>query len=145
LAFGPDDVSWKELASDLWQFFIEIAHYPGRVILIISSCGADRQTITEHFAKNAREQSGTRPAAYVLTTVSNNAGEVYWGDSVVAWSIFYHQIGAAVLTRRGDIQTILDKIKLVGVGGLKYFRWDRDRYLQFKSKEREYRRSASQK
>ncbi len=145
LAFGPDDASWEELANELWRFFLGMAHYPGPIILVISSCGAEKQTITKYFAKNAQKHSAPKAAAYVLTTVSNDEGEVYSRDSVVAWSIFYHQIGAAVLTRRGDIMVILDKIKLVGAGALKYFRWNESTkdYVSFTSKLGEHSRSAA--
>ncbi len=40
---------------------------------------------------------------------------------------------------------ILDKIKLVGAGELKYFRWDESKkgYVPFTSKKTEYKRSDS--
>ena len=82
------------------------------------------QKLTNFFQGKAKSKSKPEPPAYVFTTVGNDEGEVYWSDSVVAWSIFYHQIGKAVLYSRTDIQLILDKIQLVGAGKLKYFRWD---------------------
>ena len=68
-------------------------------------------------------------------------------SAVVAWSIFYHQIGASVLNRRTDIQLILDKIKLAGAGALKYFRWDAadKKYLPYASKLNEHSRKAPEK
>lgn len=145
LAFGPDDVTWEELASDLWQFFHKMADYPGPIILVISACGAEKQKITKFFAESVKMQPTLNPAAYVLTTIGNCKGEVYWRDAVVAWSIFYHQIGSAVLHEREDIKRILDKIKLVGAGTLKYFRWDKTEkdYIEFKSKLDEYERPTT--
>jgi hypothetical protein len=142
LALGPNSASWKYLAEKLRGFSCAMEHYSGPLLLIISACGAEYQKITGHFAEYAAKNPRFRPAEYVLTTVENDAGEVYWRDAVVAWSIFYHQIGAAVLQNREDIQVILDKIKLVGAGALKYFRWDKRKYVSFVSKEDEYKRSA---
>ncbi len=106
-------------------------HYPGRRILVISACGASNQKLTNFFQGKAKSKSKPEPPAYVFTTVGNDEGEVYWSDSVVAWSIFYHQIGKAVLYSRTDIQLILDKIQLVGAGKLKYFRWDSFKKMYF--------------
>lgn len=144
LSIGADIVSWETLANYLLRFFQDMAHYPGPIILILSSCGAEKQTVTDLFSKNSNKNTPRRQVSYVLTTVSNDDGEVYWRDSVVAWSIFYHQIGAAVLSQRQDIKVILDKIKLVGAGALKYFRWDesKQKFAPFTSKCREHSRSA---
>jgi hypothetical protein len=142
LALGSDSASWKYLAEKLCGFSCAMEHYSGPLLLIISACGAEDQKITEHFAEYAKNKPGLRPAEYVVTTVGNDAGEVHWRDAVVAWAIFYHQIGSAVLPNREDIKVILDKIKLVGTGALKYFRWDKDKqkYVSFVSTKDEYKR-----
>jgi len=144
LFFGPDFASWEDLANHLRGFSLAMRHYSGPLILIISACGAEHQAVTEWFARFAAKPPHFRPAAYVLTTESNDAGEVYWRDSVVAWSIFYHQIGDAVLSKRRSVKTILDKIRLVGAGSLKYFRWDeaRRKYMPFSSTMAEHSRTA---
>lgn len=141
LALGPDSASWQYLAKQLRGFSCAMDHYSGPLLLVISACGAEHQGITEYFAEYAKSTPGFRPAEYVIATVGNEEGEVYWRDAVVAWSIFYHQIGSAVLDHREDIKVILDKIKLVGAGELKYFRWDKKKYVSFESKEQEHRRS----
>lgn len=140
LALGPDSAPWKYLAAQLRGFSCAMDHYSGPLLLVISACGAEHQKITKHFAEYAKTTSSFRPAEYVIATVGNRAGKVHWRDAVVAWSIFYHQIGLAVLNNREDIMVILDKIKLVGAGELKYFRWDKGKYVAFVSKEHEHER-----
>jgi hypothetical protein len=105
-------------------------HYPGERILVVSSCGASNRKLRNYFQGKAKSKNRPKPPAYVITTVGNDEGEVYWSDSVVAWSIFYHQIGKAVLAKTA-IQLILDKIQLVGAGKLKYFRWDSSKKMYF--------------
>jgi hypothetical protein len=142
LELGPDSASWKYLAEKLRGFSCAMEQYSGPLLLIISACGSEDQKITQHFADYAKTTPDFRPAEYVFTTVGNAAGKVYWRDAVVAWAIFYHQIGSPVLQNREDIKVILDKVKLVGTGALKYFRWDRQKkkYVPFKSKEGEHKR-----
>jgi hypothetical protein len=130
LALGADNMSWEELADCLWEFFQKMDHYPGRVILVISACGASNQKLTNFFQGKAKKKVTPKPPAFVITTVGNDEGKVAWSDSVVAWTIFYHQIGKAVLART-DIQLILDKIQLVGAEKLKYFRWDSAKKMYF--------------
>jgi hypothetical protein len=130
LALGADRLSWEDLAGCLWDFFERMEHYPGARILVISACSASNQKLTTVFQRKAKNQDTPEPPAYVITTVGNDEGELYWSDSVVAWSIFYHQIGKAVLAKK-DIQLILDKIQLVGAGKLKYFRWDSSKKMHF--------------
>ena len=143
LGLGADDMSWEELAACLWEFFGRMEHYPGQRILVISACGASNQKVTNYFQKKAKVKGSPKPPAYVITTVGNDEGEVYWSDSVVAWSIFYHQIGKAVFART-DIQLILDKIQIVGAGQLKYFRWDsyKKMYFHYVSTAKEHSRQA---
>lgn len=135
LGFGPHSMPWKVVAKKLWEFTKNMAHYSGPLILVISACGADKQTVTIEFTRYAKQKDAPSPAQYVLTTISDDQGEVYWEDSVVAWSIFYQQIGSAVLDNRSDIMSIIDKIALVGCGGLKYFRWDsgKKKYFAYES------------
>ena len=64
-------------------------HYSGPLLLIISACGTEDQKITEYFTEYAKSDPRFRPAKYVVTTVGNDAGDVYWQDAVVAWAIFY--------------------------------------------------------
>lgn len=144
LALGPDSASWEYLAKELHGFSCSMAHYSGPLILVISACGAEDQGITKHLANYAKKKPDFRPAEYVITTVGNDAGDVYWDNAIVAWAIFYHQIGSAVLSKREDIKVILDKIKLIGTGALKYFRWDKEKqqYMSFVSNLDEYGRSS---
>ncbi len=142
LALGPDSPSWKDLAEEFRGFSCAMQHYSGPVLLIVSACGAEHQKITKYLSEYVTRDAGLRPPRYVLTTLGNDKGKVYWRDAVVAWSIFYHQIGRAVLSNREDIKVILDKINLVGAGALKYFRWDNAEkgYKPFVSKVKEHGR-----
>jgi hypothetical protein len=130
---------WEEIAESLWDFSCNMRHYPGPKIIVISACGASNQKLTGYFQQKAKNDGTTRPPAYVITTVGNDEGEVAWSDSVAAWTIFYHQIGKAVLART-DIQLILDKIQIVGAGKLKYFRWDgiKKMYFNYVSSAKEH-------
>lgn len=132
LGLGADDLSWEEMGECLWNCCQNMGHYPGPRIIVISACGASNQKITNYFQSKAREKAATKPPVYVITTVGDDQGDVAWSDSVVAWSIFYHLIGKAVLYSKTDIQLILDKIQIVGAGKLKYFRWDAAKKMYYK-------------
>jgi hypothetical protein len=138
IALGADNPSWEQLAERLWRCFGKMAHYQGPKILVISACKASNQKVTTYFQQKA-SNSTIKPPAYVFTTV----GDVPWSDAVVAWSLFYHQIGKAVLSR-SDIQLILDKIQIVGAGQLMYFRWDsaNKKYWSYLSKSKEHTKQA---
>ena len=144
LGLGGDNLGWEDLADCLWGFFRRIEHYPGLIILVISACGASEQKLTSSFQRKAKKSGAPKPPAYVITTVGDDAGEVNWSDSVVAWSIFYHQIGNAAVYRKEDIQLILDKIQIVGAGRLKYFRWDsaKETYFHYVSTAKEHSRQT---
>lgn len=143
LALGPTDASWSYLASKLRAFSRSMNHYSGPLLLVLSACGANHQEITDYFQDYVKEDKNFRPALYVFTTVGNEEDNVYWHDSIIAWSIFYHQIATVVLSERKDIMTILDKIKIVGAGELQYFRWDetREQYFGYQSKHSEHKHS----
>jgi hypothetical protein len=141
LAFGADSESWKSVATNLWAFLTKMDDYTGKIIMVISACGAEKQKVTKYFAEFAKKESGVQPPHYVITTLSDDEGEVYWRDSVVAWSLFYHQIGNAAIDNSADFRDILDKIQYVGCGALRYFRWDKfkKRYVSYKSSIKEHR------
>ena len=120
LALGPSEASWDYLGKQLWDFLSAMEHYPGRIILVISACGAEHQKITQYFARKSGNKSTHPFAAYVLTTVGNDAGDVYWHDSVVAWSIFYHQIGMPFSQSATVFKRSSTKSNLPRAGELKY-------------------------
>jgi hypothetical protein len=127
LALGAEDGTWEFLAKSLRKFSRDMRHYTGPLVLVLSSCQAESQKITSFFTEYVKQTPYFCPPTYVITTVSDEDGDVYWRDSVVAWSLFYHQTGAAMLSERDDMKTIIDKIALSGVGALKYFRWDEEK------------------
>lgn len=143
LALGADSLSWEELASCLWDFFQGMNHYEGPLILVISACCVSGRKITNVFQTKAKARPKSKIPAYVITTVGDDKGLVDWADSVLAWSIFYHQVGKAILSR-SDIQLILDKIQLVGAERLKYFRWDsyKKMYYHYVSTAKEHARQV---
>jgi hypothetical protein len=118
LSLGAEDASWKYLAKQI-SSFIKKNDYPGPVLVVISACGAGQQQVTKELENLVANQE-FEPPAYLFVT----DGDVDWRDAVVAWSIFYHNIGRAVLEQKHEIMTIMDKIRLAGAGTLKYFRWD---------------------
>lgn len=124
LAIGADDASWTYLAEQI-SAFINGNDYPGPVLVVISACGAGEQKITKELKILASEGEFKQPA-YLFVTAGKKNGIVEWRDAVVAWSIFYHEIGRAVLNEKHQIMTILDKIRIAGAGTLKYFRWDKE-------------------
>lgn len=140
LGLGSEDADWKYLGETLWKFLVRMKDYPGKIVVVLSACGAEQQKITKYFKEKSKNKNAHLTAAYVLTTV----GDINWHDSVVAWSIFYHQIGAAVLDNRDTIQLILDKAKIVGAGELTYFRWEKDgrQYRRYTSKAEPHARNA---
>ncbi|BBO73473.1 hypothetical protein DSCW_08900 [Desulfosarcina widdelii] len=129
LSLGAEDATWKYLAKKI-SSFIKDNDYPGPVLVVISACGAGQQQITKELINLAARQE-FEPPAYLFVTQGDEKGEVHWRDAVVAWSIFYHNIGRAVLERKHEIMTIMDKIRLTGAGTLKYFRWD-EQHRKFK-------------
>jgi hypothetical protein len=145
LGIGGEDLDWEGLADLLWAFFGKMKHYKGQIILVISACCASNQKVTNFFRDRAKKKNSPNPPLYVLTTVGDAEGEVYWRDSVVAWSLFYHQIGNAMLYSKTDIQLILDKIRLVGAGTLKYFRWDSNKkmYVHYTSTVNEHKKPVT--
>lgn len=145
LALGAEEGSWDFLAKSLRRFSRDMRHYSGPLVFVLSSCQAESQKITSFFTKYATESPYLRPPAYVVTTVSNDDGDVYWRDAVVAWSLFYHQVGDAVISGRDEMKTIVDKIALAGVGALKYFRWDDEdkKYKTYLSNLKEHTHNGS--
>ena len=129
LAIGPEDASWEYLAQQV-SAFINDNDYPGPVLVVISACGAGQQQITKEL-KNLAANQKFEPPSYLFVTDGDEDGHVDWRDAVVAWAIFYHNIGHAVLEMKNEIMTIMDKIRLAGAGTLKYYRWD-DKSRKFK-------------
>jgi hypothetical protein len=54
LGIGGQHLGWEDLAGHLWRFFRDVSHYPGRIILVISACGAGNQKLTNYFRDKAR-------------------------------------------------------------------------------------------
>jgi hypothetical protein len=140
LGFGSKAFDWGPFGERLWKFVLDMRRYKGPLVLILSACCAAEQQITEHFNEVATKRR--QPPAYVFATVGNSQGDVYCKDSVVAWSIFYSQISKADFKKQSTIMSIIDKINLVGVGPLKYFRWDstKEEYRSYESTKKEYTR-----
>jgi len=119
LSLGAEDASWKYLAKEI-SSFLKLNNYPGPILVVISACGAGQQQITKELTDLATKQAFV-PPAYLFVTDSE---AVDWADAVVAWSIFYHNIGHAIIKKKREIMTIMDKICLAGAGTIKYSRWD---------------------
>ena len=129
LAIGSDCVPWKELAAMVVKTFREIySHskpYEGPIILVVSACGTDGETLSRHFRTANRDEKLRWPPEYVF--VFEDA-EVDWRDAVVAWTMFYREapsIDFLAADRKGDVQGLLNLVCSSGYGSLRYFRWDR--------------------
>jgi hypothetical protein len=133
LGFGKDFLRWKDILQAMKPVYTEMAEYDGEVILVISACGAGQQNLTEEFEDQWNEDKEFLPPKYVFVTKDE---DVSWGDALVSWAMFYHQLPRAALDEKVSVQAILDKIRVSETGNLKYFRWDRDReeYLQYSGK-----------
>ncbi|MHB8389920.1 MAG: hypothetical protein ACYDBH_10110 [Acidobacteriaceae bacterium] len=128
LDFGAESAPWQYLTK-LIASFIKKNDYPGPVFVVVSACGAGQQQVTKELEKLAGKTFA--PPAYLFVTAGDEEGYVGWQDAVVAWSIFYREIGCAVPDKKQQIMTIMDKIRIAGAGTLRYFRWD--------SKSKQYR------
>ena len=121
LRFGKDPVGWKELLRTMKPIYNEMGEYDGKIVLIISACGAGEQDLSVEFEQEWKNDSKFTPPKYIFVTKDK---KVAWDDALVSWAMFYHQLPRANLNDKKSVQKILDKIRLSDTGNLKYFRWN---------------------
>lgn len=122
LAFGPDSVSWDELARIVQDMYAQLCFYRGPIIVILSACGANKQTMTAALAKRViAATTSFVPPEYVFVSSQD---VVKWSDAVVTWTIFYQQVKKVNFEKRATVQNLLNRIYSSGFGDLSYYRWD---------------------
>jgi len=134
VAIGRDDVSWVELASGVQDMYSQLCYYHGPVILILSTCGANKQKLTSELGTGIKKaKKSFVPPEYVFLF---NQDTVTWSDALVTWTIFYHQIKKINFDEKSSVQNLLNKLCKSGYGNLKYFRWDSTskKYRRFEPK-----------
>ena len=135
VAIGRDEVSWIDLASNVQEMYSELCYYHGPVILILSSCGANKQKLTSKLAEGLKKtKEAFIPPEYVFVF---NQDTVSWSDAIVSWTIFYNQVKRIDFDEKLNIQSLLKNLYKSGYGNLKYFRWDSasSKYKRFKPKD----------
>lgn len=129
LAIGSDDVSWKQLATLVVETFREIySHrkpYAGPIVLVVSACKTDGQTLRDHFSAAYRKKTLNRPPQYIFVFEDTR---IDWRDAVVTWTMFYREapeINFKNAQEKDAVQELLERVNRAGYGKLRYFRWDR--------------------
>lgn len=120
LGFGYDFISWRNLFKMLQPLCSEMDSYSGSLILIISACGADSQSVTKEFETEYGKNNKLNPPTYLFITTGNPN----WDDALVSWVNFYHQLPTVKLYDKKDIQKVLNKAQVSRTIKLRYFRWD---------------------
>jgi hypothetical protein len=122
VSIGRDDVSWADLAAGVQEMYSELCYYHGPVVVILSSCGANKQGLTSELAGGLKKaKKAFIPPEYVFVF---NQDTVTWGDAVVTWTIFYNQVRNTDFEEKLSVQRLLNNLYKSGYGNLKYFRWD---------------------
>jgi hypothetical protein len=136
IGLGADMISWADLCRLIQPLCSGIDHYSGPTIFVISACQAVYQNITHELEKQYASSQDFKPSLYLFVSAGDETKNVYWNDLVAAWMLFYHQLALIDITKRTEVQRILDRIKYSGTGEVGYYRWDKTRgkYLRFRSK-----------
>ena len=122
IAIGADSVSWDTLAKIVQEMYTRLRFYHGPIIVILSACGANKQTMTAALAKKV--VSAVKPFVPPEYVFVSSQDVVKWSDAVVAWTIFYRQVMKISFTDRTAVQDLLNRLHNSGFGDLIYFRWD---------------------
>ena len=138
LTVGPDDVTWEELAEMTVEMYSNLDRYRGPVVLVLSACGASEQELTDLLESKRGDLDLLNPPEYVFVFTDES---VRWTDAVVAWTIFYSQIGRIrfdIYSYKDirKIQKLLGRLHKSALAKLTYFRWDgsEEAYKIFDSK-----------
>ena len=132
IVVGPDHVPWKDLADMISEAYENLNQYKGRIILILSACGANEQKLTKFIKQKYHKREIQSPPEYIFVFSTDS---VPWADAVVTWTIFYRK---AVKLRfetesKKEVQNFLTRLRKSGFGSLTYFRWDQEssKYLRY--------------
>ena len=147
LVFGPDDVPWATLTAHVVEALRELCGgdrpYKGPIVLVVSACGTNKQTLTHYLRTAKRKDMLEWPPEYVFVFEEST---VDWRDAVVVWTMFYREapsINFLKESSKGKVQSLLDRLRLAEVGNLRYFRWDFDSgtYRRYSARPRRIERS----
>ena len=147
IAVGPDTVSWGDLTEMTVQMYSDLDAYLGPVILVLSACGANQQELTQLLKTKRDDFEVVHPPEYVFVFTDE---AVLWTDAVVAWTIFYSQIGTLKFSSSPKdiikIQSLLGRLHRSALAKLTYYRWDEDDegYKRFDSKRAAKRKRSKQ-
>ncbi len=133
IACGSDGISWKDLAAIIQRMYTNLKYYHGHVIVIISACGSNAQTVTSELAADLSGVAEKFIPPEYLFVWSDEI--VQWTDAVVAWTIFYREVTRVDFDKKQTVQDLLCKLHRAGFH-LKYYRWDGKKYLHFKAKDK---------
>ena len=122
IAIGPDFIEWKELSSMVIKSYSNLLHYLGKIIYIISSCGANNQELTKCLQSElCTTKKGFIPPEYVFTYDSES---INWKDSMIGWTVLYRMALEIDYDNKSTVMNALNKIAKIDIGKIKYHRWD---------------------
>ena len=132
IAVGPDHVPWEELTDMISEAYEHLNQYDGRIVLVLSACGANEQRLTRFIKQKHAEGEVQSPPEYIFVFSDD---DVLWVDAVVTWTIFYRK---AIDLRfemesKKEVQNFLTQLRKLGFGNLMYFRWNQEssKYLRY--------------
>jgi hypothetical protein len=128
IGIGSDFIDWLSFTKLLGPIFMN-KKIGKQTFIIISSCGANGQEITDKI--NSFSESNRKTLNCPTYFFVYNEDKVPWDDALLCWAILYHQLSKLTTINKKNVQAILKKINLFG--SLMYFRWDETKlkYLKF--------------
>jgi len=143
IAVGSDHISWEDLAGMITEMYKNLDGYEGPIVLILSACGADKNRLTQIIKSKQQTGEILSPPEYIFVFSDE---QMSWTDAVVTWTVFYHK-AASLKFKKGDalnIRKLLNQLHELGLGKLKYYRWDleKDKYLSYAAKKGIKKRSV---
>lgn len=122
LDFGDGLKNWSKIHIWLKPLMKNI-EYDGKVILVISACGANKQYLTKLIRKDVKRdvKDSVVPLKYIFVFAAEN---VRWSDAAIAWAILYHGLAKYDLEKKQNVINLIKRMKKSDFGDLLYFRWD---------------------
>jgi hypothetical protein len=111
---GREFVRWKALFTLLGKTQGKSEH---PFIVSMSACGGERLALTHH------KHKGRRPL-YVFSFMS----KVFWPEAALAWALVYRKVSTIRVGDRKAVSQMVDDIRRLQLGDLRYHRWVGDRY-----------------
>ena len=135
IAVGSERITWSDLAGMITEMYKNLDGYEGPIVLILSACGADKNRLTTFIRSKHLNGEIQSPPGYIFVFTDE---EITWTDAVVTWTVFYHK-AASLKFKKGDalnIRKLLNQLRELGLGKLKYYRWDSDKkeYVYYAAK-----------